>query len=224
MTLLTEDRAAAPAPIAPELAGKVPTTWWQWWPLLMGPAGMAFTLTAHAAAKPHLYAKPTHEVIAIVLTSLAVLAALTKLALVRHRFCLLLSLLCMCVLLREIHWDWTTKFIYISVAALAAWAVAWRRDLFPLVDARPQLRIWLISTAATYVLSQFIARKGFQYTLFFLPGVAGLFGQTYDNMEEVVENVGHAMLLVTVLLPPWKAVTRPGRARAPLGDNGPITP
>lgn len=144
--------------------------------------------------------KPVQEPIALMLTAYALIFALLKLGLHRNRFYVLFSLLAACVVLRELHFEWTTKFIYGAVAVLGVWAFLWRATLIPFLDSNPHRRCWLIATAWTYVFSQIIARKGLQHLCPEGSAAEALFDAIYTDTEEVVENVAHLMLLITALI------------------------
>tara|TARA_Y100000589_G_scaffold20775_1_gene17052 strand:+ start:2239 stop:2739 length:501 start_codon:yes stop_codon:yes gene_type:complete len=141
--------------------------------------------------------KPTFEVVALALASTAVGLGIVRLAWQRTEYHLLILLLAASILLREIHWDWTTKFVYIAVAVLAAWGWFWRKRVDGFLNPNPSVRCWLIATAFTYVLSQAIARRAFRDIL---PEEELYYGDT----EELVENLAHAMLIVCIVAGSWK--------------------
>lgn len=177
--------------------------WSAWWPLLLGPIGMAWSAMTVLADAPVLQAKPVHEVGAIVLTGLAALLCMARTIRGREHLYILLTAVSCTVLLREIHWEWTTKFVYISLGLIALWAWSWRGRVIPWLNQRPRTRIWLIAAAVTYVLSQMIARRVLQRLV---PGETVTYrfiDCVYGDMEEVVENVAHLQLLVTVTIGHW---------------------
>ena len=181
-----------------ETATKVPARWWHWWPLLIGPAGMAYVYVLFLLDRQDLAHKPTLEVIALYLAYTAAACSLLHLRVNRHPYYLLLSCVAITVVLREYHWDWTSGFVYVALGAIAVWGVFWWKRLAPYLDAYPSVRIWLICTAITYVLSQVIARRAFEHVMPHEPLV-------YSDMEEVVENLSHSMLIVAALVGPWAA-------------------
>lgn len=175
---------------------KVPTRWWNWWPLLIGPGAAASVYILYATDRMDDFAKPVQEKVAIGLAITAFCVSFLHLLIGRRPFHLLLSAVALTVVFREFHWEWTNKFVYISLAAIAAWGFVWRARLGPFVDRHKHVRVWLIATAVTYVLSQAIARRAFR-------GVIPHEAVVYDLMEEVTENAGHLMLCVTALIGPW---------------------
>jgi hypothetical protein len=184
-------------PAAASAAGRVSTRWWQWWPLLLGPLGMAIGCLV---IETGVYRKETQEVIAIVIAAVTALVGVGRAVRHRHRFAMVLGTLTVVVLLREIHWAWMGPGVYIAIALVVAWAIAWWRTLAPYTAARPWVRVWLVATAITYFLSQFLARRGLQHLVGEETALGVYFEGTYDAMEEVVENTGHLMLLVTALV------------------------
>jgi len=94
---------------------------------------------------------------------------------------------------REVHFTGTSSGVYVALVLIGAWVFLWRRKLAPSLFVRT-FRVWLGSTAVTYVLSQLIARRVFRKLN--LP---------YEDavnvpLEELVENVAHVMFLVTSLI------------------------
>jgi hypothetical protein len=175
---------------------KVPTRWWNWWPLLIGPAGMVYSYIVIVNGQPQLAYKPYLEIIAIGVVYAAAACSLLHLFVSRHPYYLLLSCVAIVVVLREHHWDWTTHFVYGALVAIAIWGALWWKRLAPYLDLHPPVRVWLICTAITYFLSQCIARRAFEQVM---PNEE----LVYDHMEEVVENLSHIMLIVSALVGPW---------------------
>ena len=177
---------------------KLRTSWHHWWPLLLGVAGMGVSIALYHTGPWRFYAKAPLEVVAIAVASLGVVCALARLAFTREPFHLLLLGVAVTVLLREIHWDWTKLFAYVSLATITVMAFVWHRRVFvEYLDRQPVVRAWFVSTVIVYVLSQAIARRVFSRVL---PDEAAI----YSDMEELMEVVAHAMLVVTVLVGPWR--------------------
>ena len=182
----------------PSDSPKNPTRWWYWWPFLLGPVTIAVCYLSFPEDYTREVFKRRLETLALVLASSAFVLGLVRLTWQRLEFHLLLALVAGAVLLREIHWDWTTKFVYIAVVVLAAWGLAWRRRIDRFLDPNPSVRCWLFATAFTYVLSQAIARRAFRDIL----PEEELY---YGDIEEIMENLAHAMLIITILIGSWKS-------------------
>jgi len=178
----------------------ISTRWWQWWPLLLGPLGMAYACLAVALDAQLFFEKDWQEILALILTGAAAVVAVRRAVRSRHPYAIVLSAVAIVVVLREIHWDWMSPGVYIGLALICAWSLLWRKRLVPYSLANPQVRVWLVATAATYVLSQFLARRGLQHVVGEETALGLYFQTTYGAMEEVVENVAHIMLLVTVCI------------------------
>jgi hypothetical protein len=163
--------------------------WLAWWPVVIGPLALASVWTASSAGWDGYLAKRPQEVLAICLMSVAVLACVGRAWTGRNPAHLLLAGLSVAFLLREIHWDWTTKGVYVGVAGLMVWAGVWRKRLRPAMHVG-RFWQWLCATGATYVLAQLIARRAFRGVL---PNEAEL----HVAYEEVIENAAHLMLIVT---------------------------
>ena len=177
--------------------GKVPTRWWMWWPLLLGWIGMAVAYGLDRSGPHEYYNKPSLERMAIAVTSACVLAGVIRFAVTRRRFHLLMCCGACVVLLREIHWDWTTKFVYIALAVLAVLGLVWHERVLGFLRRQPTVRVWLVATGGTYVLSQAIARRAFRDVM---PNEA----EVYSDMEEMIEVLSHLMLYVTLLVGSWR--------------------
>lgn len=186
-----------------------PVRWWHWWPFLLAPLAITLCALSHLNDSELWMQKPVQEPIALMLTSYALIFALLKLGLHRNRFYLLFALLAASIVLRELHFEWTTKFIYGAVAALAVLTFVWRATVVPFFNANPHRRCWLIATAWTYVFSQIIARKGLQHLVPEASAAEALFDGIYTDTEEVVENIAHLMLLITALIGAFRPLPQP---------------
>lgn len=171
----------------------------RFWPLILGPLAIGWCLLAVEMGWPALHAKSVQEVVALTLTSLALAAGLVRSMRTGQPVAILLTAVAATTLLREIHWDWTSRGVYVLLALIACWGLLWRKRVMPYLDANAREGAWLICTAATYFLSQFVARRGFQHILPESSSLHALFQMSYDDMEEVVENIAHLMLLITIL-------------------------
>lgn len=183
-----------------------PDHWYDWWPLLIGPlAGTVAGVGNWIRPQIAIFHKDAAEPAALVLTGLAALVAVWRASRSRQAIAILLAALAVIALTREIHINALDAAVYASLVGLAVWGFAWRNRVAPDLLAQPRLRVWLVATAFTYVLSQFIARRGLQHVLGDEAGL-GQFVDVYQtSIEEMVENAAHLTLLITV----W--VCRPPR-------------
>jgi hypothetical protein len=165
----------------------------RWWPLAGIGLGFALIYAARSAGLESLYAKQPHEVVAIVLTGIASLIAVSRLWQRRDPLSMVLAALSLTILFRECHWDWTGGGIYYMLLAIGIWSWIWRDRLLPYLREQPRFKIWLIATFCTYVMSQVIARRAFRP---FWPHE----GELHVPAEEVTENVAHLMLVIMVAL------------------------
>ncbi len=162
--------------------------WGHWWPLLIGPVAMVLVYVAHVLQWSRLLDKSLQETLALVITVLAFVGFAIRYYRGRSPVHLILVVLAVVFFCREVHFAGTSSGVYVALVVIGAWAIHWRRRLKPLMDGG-QLRFWLVSTFATYLLSQLIARRVFR----FLPHESEL----HIPLEEIVENVAHLMFFVT---------------------------
>ncbi|MHC4995246.1 MAG: hypothetical protein ACYTGQ_09365 [Planctomycetota bacterium] len=165
--------------------------WYHWLPLDAGPLGIVFVYACYAAGELYFCSRAFNEPLAIVLTTTASLCYLVRVCRSDNPVFKLLLALALAFLCREIHFTGTGKGVYIAIACIGAWAW-WKQEqlMEPLRVGR--LKPMLIMTAVTYLLSQLIARRVF---IDYLP--IPLADELQTNMEEVVENTSHLMLIAT---------------------------
>jgi len=174
------------------------------YPLLAGPLAVAASVAA-SAAWPERFQdlqvwleKPAPYLVALATAIYAARAART-----RNPLHVLLAVLGAALTCREIHFAGTGTGVYVALAALAAWAVLWRKRLRePLRDYRHVA--WVLAAAAAYILSQVIARRAFR----FIPGEHAI----HRSLEECAETAAHAVFIVSALVGSWR---RPARGKAP---------
>lgn len=104
---------------------------------------------------------------------------------------LFLALLTATLFLREWHFWGTNSGVYVAFVALCWWASMRRDDLAPLFR-RPLARGLLLGALWTYTVSQVVD----QHVLISLPDYLSW----HNNVEELLENSGHLMLLAFVVL------------------------
>ncbi len=187
----------------PALAGGRTDGWRHWWPLLLGPAAMGFVYLAYffpetglcdgKACRDGYLSKSRLENAGVVLIAIVLGANAVRYYVRRNPVHLVFGALALAFVCREVHFTGTSSGVYVALVLIGAWVFLWRRKLAPSLFVRT-FRVWLGSTAVTYVLSQLIARRVFRKLN--LP---------YEDavnvpLEELVENVAHVMFLVTSLI------------------------
>jgi hypothetical protein len=165
----------------------------RWWPVALPVIVFLMVYAAYFAGWSAFYQKHLHETLAMVILPIAFVIFLARTWKFRHPLYILLTCLTGAFFLREWHFRGTSTGIYIALAVLGFLAWQWRKDLEVLHQWVP-LKIWLIAAFLAYVLSQFIARRGFR--ILHLP----LEKQLHVPLEEVLETVAHTMMLIISIL------------------------
>jgi len=125
----------------PPTPTKTPTRWLDWWPLLLGPLGMVVAYAIDRSGPPPWYTKPRMEEIAIGVSAAALAAAVLHALVARRLIFVLLLGVALTVLLREIHWEWTTTAVYISLASIGVLAFFLRHELIPYLRTHARARV-----------------------------------------------------------------------------------
>jgi len=189
-----------------EMAASSPRGRINWWLLLIFPASMEVAVLA-SILNPETfpYLKAPLEAPAPYLVGLVALMYAVRSLVTRNPLYILLTALAIAFTLREIHFDWTSKGIYVMLVFIGIWAGLWRGRLrVPLTDWRHTS--WLIATFVAYFLSQVIARRAFK----FIPGEQAI----HIPLEEWAETTAHHLFLVTSLVGSWRRMpTHPARPR-----------
>jgi len=174
-----------------------------WWSLLLGPAAVAVVVLASRVypAFDQLDAQLDRIAPFLVICPVAVYAV--RVLVTRNPLSMVLWVLSASLFCRELHFAGTDTGIYVMVAGVVIWAVAWRNLLAESLKDRRHT-IWLLATLSAYLLSQLIARRVFR----FVPGEQAI----HSKLEEGVETMGHLMLFVTSLSGRWTRY-RPLRGR-----------
>jgi hypothetical protein len=118
----------------------------------------------------------------------------------RKRLYLVLAALGLAFTLREIHWDWTHKAIYVMLVMLGVWAGLWRRSLRENLKSDRRQAIWTLAAATTYVFSVIISRRVFRG----LPTEA----QMHRSWEELAETCAHLIFIFAALVGSWRRTSR----------------
>lgn len=174
---------------------------WALWPglLAIGPLVIAGMYVAHAMGYPVAeedFNKYVNEMFAVVL--LAVVLAILLIRSIRQRslLYLLLAGFALTAWLREIHFEWTHRGVYVLLLALIACAWWWRERLKPLAQAG-NFMPWFKAMLVVYLLSVLVSRRVFRGLLPHEPLL-------HVALEETLENVAHSMLLVIALAGHWR--------------------
>lgn len=115
-------------------------------------------------------------------------------------FFLWLTAIIATLLCREIHWDWTTRGVYVLLALLAATAFVFHDKLRPQISSSVVVNLFA-SAALTYFISNFLLDhdwakfpKHFRSDIHFK-----------KSLEEFMECFGHTTMLLMTLLTPRAA-------------------
>ncbi len=190
-----------------EITASSPRGQINWWLLLIFPASMEIAiLVSILNPETFPYLKAPLEAPAPYLAGLVALVYAARSLVTRNPLYIVLTALAAAFTLREIHFGWTHKGIYVMLVCIGIWAGLWRGRLRgPLRDWRHTS--WLIATFAAYFLSQVIARRAFR----FIPGEDAI----HIPLEEWAETTAHHLFLITSLVGSWRRMpASPGRAKS----------
>lgn len=198
MTAMTGqgDDSMIPAqnPMEPSVAKPYPRLLWPGL-LAAGPLATVFVYVAHAQAWPVL-GKPALETYAISVLPLALAAFLLKAWRTHRRLYLFMAAFALIALLREWHFAWTGKGVYLMLLALIL-AAAWQHRVLMSEARDGPFLPWFKGTLVVYFLGVLVARRVFRDIL---PDEQPI----HVALEETLENVAHSMLLLTALAGSWK--------------------
>ncbi len=175
---------------APRPCNSQANPWWQWWPLLIGPAAMLLTYVAYWCNWTWFLSKESHEIAALALLTGATAAYLAAALRGRNPAHVILTVLAAVFLCRELHFVGTNNGTYIALVLLAVWSWRWRARLVT-ATAVGLFRPWLFASGWAYFLSQLVARRVFRG----MPLEEQL--QNPGWLEETVETGAHLALLIT---------------------------
>ncbi|MGC9454587.1 MAG: hypothetical protein ACP5HU_06955 [Phycisphaerae bacterium] len=171
-----------------------------WWPMLLIPLALGAALLMALLAPDVFHEMQIWlEVPAPWLVGLIALVYLVRSVKTSNPLYMLLAAMAVVFTLREIHFGWMDKGVYIGAAVVGVWAVLWRRRLAePLRDRRHTS--WLLATIAAYAVAVMIDRRFFQ----FIPGEDDI----HRPLEEWAETAAHLLFLVTAMLGGWRKFPR----------------
>ncbi len=191
--------------------------WSQWWPMIMGVAGLLLVYFAYAIDWQWELAKGTQEIVAPYILSLAMGVYIGRAVSEKEPAWQVLAVLSFIFMIREIHFHHTTKPTYVALAIWAAWVFAWRDRLVPMLE-KGAFKNWLFAAGFAYVFSQMVGQRWLRYVL---PYEHHL----HVSMEETMENFAHLTLLITAFSdrfrgPRRKAGAAPARTRKSTAGPG----
>ena len=167
--------------------------YFRWELCLIWPVVLAFVY-AGFFAHSRLLSKGLNEVAAPVILGVAVLVMLARWLGERQPLILLLLVLDAIFLCRELHFEGTTKGVYVALFLLGIWTALWWRNIRD--DLRRSTTTpYLLFGFMTYVLSQAVARRAFRGIL----PLEADFDVFRTGLEEVLENVAHLTMLFVAL-------------------------
>jgi hypothetical protein len=155
--------------------------------------GIIFVYWADSHSQ-NLILKNYHEVLAIILLSVAVILFLVRSLLYRLEIDYILLTMAANFLCREIHFTGTDNGVVIVGAIVLVWIVYWKGRIWLIIENAKLFQIALIGTAFTYFLAILVGRRVFSIDhLALLPNEANL----HVALEEVLENIAHLYLVFT---------------------------
>ncbi|NRA01745.1 MAG: hypothetical protein HRU00_03995 [Myxococcales bacterium] len=161
------------------------------WSLLLGPLLILFVYLAYYLGWDWVQSKGLHELIALVLTPIALLLFAWTAFETRDPLQQVLTGLSAVFLMREIHlYDYNPP-TYVALVLAAIWIWRWRyRLVAPFL--RPGTRSLVYGALFTYLLSQLLDRRALRI----LP-----YEQSIRlGAEEMMENLGHLLWIATALV------------------------
>ncbi len=184
--------ATSPAKSKPRRPGKL-----NYLPLLAGPLSVVLVkLAQFTYPRFNTYFSADLEVIAPYLIGAVVAIYVIRSIVTLNPLYIITVFLAFSLLLREIHYDFMGKGIFVCFAIIVAWSVLWRKQLVKPIQNDWRHTSWLVATIAIYFLSQVVAKRVFR----FIPGEQSL----HTQFEEGIETMAHLMFIVTALLGSWR--------------------
>ncbi len=173
-----------------------------WWPLTIGPLGDLLVYLAFHYGWDWLLNKENNETAAIIILPVSLVVALFHASVARNPLHLWLAGFSLVAFLRELHFQGTDDGVWVALLVLLVWAgLWWRRLVGPLHEGR--MLPLLVGTFSVYALSLAISRRMFRD----IPGLT-FEPELHIPLEEVLENVAHLMLFVTVCAGSWRPIVK----------------
>jgi len=144
-----------------------------------------------------------NETLAVIILPVTFVVALVHSAVARNPLHLWLAAFALIAFLRELHVQGTEDGVWVALFLLLVWAgLWWSRLVGPLHEG--WMLPLLIGTFSIYALSLAISRRMFRD----IPGLT-FEAELHIPLEEVLENVAHLMLFVTVCAGSWRPILPP---------------
>ena len=167
-----------------------------WRVFLIAPLGILLIAIIFEPQRDIFVIKIVPEIMALVLTGAAVAVSGFRLRIEDNPLVLLMFAFCLAFFSREIHFAGTSTGVYIAVVAIGVWAWRWRERLVAPVNTG-QFKSWLFAAGWTYFLALLIQRRFFKHV--FPESLLNWEHAMHVPMEEWMEVLAHALLLLTVL-------------------------
>ncbi len=168
------------------------------WVLLPVLFGVAVVCVGQASGSETQYWKGWNENAAIVIMGATVAVFLVRVVLFRTKCDLVLLMVAVAFLCREIHFEGTTKGVYVAVGIAGAFAWVWRDDILDTLEGRMTFKRVLAGMIWSYFVSIVIQRRFFKHMPFGM-SFHEFEQSTHVALEEVTENVAHTMFLLAGL-------------------------
>lgn len=166
-----------------------------WRLFLIAPFAMLLIAIVFAPQRDIMLIKGVPETMALVLTGAAVAVSGFRLRIETNPLVLLMFAFCVAFFSREIHFAGTSNGVYLAVIAIGIWAWRWRERLVNPVNIG-RFKAWLFAAGWTYFLALLVQRRFFKHVL--PEPLLAWEHSIHVPMEEWIEVVAHALLLVTV--------------------------
>jgi len=174
------------------------------WALLPVLAGVAVVCAGQLSGSETQYWKGGNEIAAVFIMGATTAFFLLRSILFRKRYDCLLLALAVAFLCREIHFQGTSKGVYVAVGIIGAWAWIWRDSILDAMEGKTTLKTVIAGMIWSYFISIIIQRRVFKHVP--LGAEFHRFEQSvHVALEEVTENVAHSMFLLVALLGGWKS-------------------
>lgn len=173
---------------------------WALFPVLIA---VAVVCAGQLAGNETKYWKGSNETAAIFIMSATVAIFLLRTILFRQPYDYLLLALSIAFLCREIHFQGTSKGVYVAVAIIGVWAWIWRDSILDAMEGKITLKTAVAGMIWSYFISIIIQRRVFKH----IPlgdGFHNFEHSVHVALEEVTENASHLMFFAVGLLGGWK--------------------